>query len=179
MALPLVFARRVRELLINGSLTLDLGLGRRIQPLGPVSWEIAAARERVFDIIEAPYAGRQPRALAEKVQVWERGQDMVLAAHRTKFRRRTVTTLETVRFHRPERIDFRLVRGPVPHLCESFELEQLEQRTRLTWSGELGTDLGPPGTWWGRLVATAWRAAVESSVAAIKAEAERQTRPQQ
>ena len=29
------------------------------------------------------------------------------------------TTLETVSIHRPDRIDFRLVRGPVPHLVES------------------------------------------------------------
>jgi hypothetical protein len=38
---------------------------------------------------------------------------MVLAAHFTPVKCGVTTTLETVRFERPNRIDFRLVRGPV------------------------------------------------------------------
>jgi hypothetical protein len=101
---------------------------------------------------------------------------MVLAAHVTQVGRRRVTTVETVRFEPPERIHFRLVRGPVPHLSEAFELAETEAGTELTWSGELGTDFGPIGERWGRLVARAWARAVAQSVAAVKAEAERRSR---
>ena len=91
-------------------------------------------------MIAAPDLGRTPRALADKLQVWERGSDLVLAAHFTEVKCGTTTTLETVRFERPGRIDFRLVRGPVPHLVESFLLTAVDAGTAFRWQGELGTD---------------------------------------
>src|ERR671915_1157027 len=98
---------------------------------------------------------------------------MVLAAHFTPVKCGVATTLETVRFERPERIDFRVVRGPVPHAAESYVLEATEQGTTLTWSGELGTDFWALGAWWGDRVARAWDGAVRSSLEAVVAEAER------
>jgi hypothetical protein len=168
-----VVLRRAYRLLASGALTLDLDIGRRLQPLGPLSRTIAAPPELVFEIIAAPYLGRTPRALADKLQVWERGGDLVLAAHVTQVKCGSTTTLETVRFERPKRIDFRLVRGPVPHLVESFLLEAVEQGTKFRWQGELGTDGWQLGELWGRTVARAWTRAVEDSVAQIAAEAER------
>ena len=161
--------RKLYGALVDGSLTLDTGVGRRVRPLGPRTWELAAPPERVFDLIAVPYGERPPRALREKVQVWERGADLVLAAHRTPVGGRTVTTVETVRFERPVRFDFRLVRGPVPHLAESFVLEPHDGGTRLTWSGEIGTDFGPLGAWWADRVAAAWERAVAHSLAAVEA----------
>ena len=98
---------------------------------------------------------------------------MVLAAHFTQVKCGTTTTLETVRFQRPDRVDFRLVRGPVPHLVETFELSATDTGSELRWQGELGTDLWALGQWWGGRVATAWRHAVQTSVREISAEAER------
>ena len=69
--------------LVTGACPLDLGLGRRVRPLGPQLVEMAAPRELVFDVIAEPYLGRAPRALAAKLRVLERGSDMVLAAHFT------------------------------------------------------------------------------------------------
>jgi hypothetical protein len=166
-------ARGVYRLLARGELTLDTGIGRTLQPLGPVRFEIAAPRELVFDVIAAPYLGRTPRALTGELQVWERGSDMVLAAHFTEVKCGTTTTVETVRFERPERIGFRVVRGPVPHVLESFVLEDSAQGTVLTWAGELGTDFWAAGRWWGGRVARQWERAVRRSLAAIAAEAER------
>ena len=55
--------------------------------------------ELVFDVIAAPYLGRTPRALRGKLEVIERGADLVLAAHFTPVAPGlTVTTLEIVRF---------------------------------------------------------------------------------
>ena len=164
-------------MLVSGAITVDLGIGRRMRRLGPVTWEIAAPRELVFDIVTAPYLRRTPRALAGKLEVWERGSDMVLAAHFTEVRGRTTTTVETVRFDRPERIDFRLVRGPVPHVMESFVLDETETGTNLTWHGQLGTDFWAVGGWWGDRVALAWEAAVRKSLRTVGAEAERRAKP--
>ena len=169
---------------IEGKLTLDLNLGRRIQPLVCEPVDIAAPREVVFDVLTAPYAARQARAMAEKVTVLERGTDMVLAAHRTPVRGGLVaTTIETVRFTRPDRIEFRLLRGPVPHVVEAFELHELPPTgsaapawTRLAYSGQLGTDLWALGTWWGAQVAAAWQQAVAESMLAAKVESERRAR---
>lgn len=159
--------------LVRGALTVDLGLGRALRPLGPIDVRIDAPREVVFDVIAAPYLGRTPRALRGKLEVVERGEDMVLAAHFTNVGGMVATTLETVRFQRPSRIDFRLVRGPVPHVVESFVLSDAGSGTSLVYEGELGTDLWALGRWWGSRVAPRWEQAVPSSLAAVKAEAER------
>jgi hypothetical protein len=164
------------RLLARGNLTIDVGLGRRVRPLGPVSWEITAPREIVFDVIAGPYLHRTPRALEEKLDVWERGSDMVLAEHFTPVKCGVSATLETVRFQRPERVDFRLVRGPVPHVVESFVLDPTNAGTRLTWAGELGTDFWALGAWWGSRAARAWEHAVRASLHETVAEAERRAR---
>ena len=165
--------RVLYRLLTRGQLTLDTGIGRRLQPLGPVEFEIRAPREVVFDVIATPYLDRTPRALQNELAVWERSSDMVLAAHFTEVKCGTTTTVETVRFERPERIGFRVVRGPIPHVVESFALSLKNSGTRLTWEGELGTDFWTVGAWWGRRVARQWERAVRRSIAAVAAEAER------
>ncbi len=163
--------------LVTGAMPLDVGVGRRARPLGPQTVDIAAPREVVFDVIAQPYLGRATRAMREKVSVLEQGSDMVLAAHRTPVAggRLTATTMETVRFTRPERVDFRLVRGPVPAVTESFALTEHESGTRLVYEGELATDLWRAGQWWGGLVAPRWEATVAASLGAVRQEAERRS----
>ena len=165
--------RGAYRLLASGAATIDLGVGRRTRRLGPLRWRIGAGREVVFDVIADPYLGTTPRALQDKLEVWERGSDMVLAAHFTELKCGVTTTVETVRFTRPERVDFRVLRGPVPHVVESFVLAESGEATELTWEGELGTDLWALGVWWGGRVARSWEKAVRSSLDAIAAEAER------
>jgi polyketide cyclase/dehydrase/lipid transport protein len=162
--------------LVTGAVPVDLGLGRRTRPLGPFGVDIRAPADVVFDVLSEPYLGRQTRAVAEKIEILERGTDMVLAAHRTPVRGRLVaTTVETVRFTRPERVDFRLTRGPVPHVVEQFLLTTTTDGTRLDYTGELGTDLWAVGTRWGDLVARPWEHTVRATFAAVKTEAERRS----
>jgi hypothetical protein len=160
-------------LVVRGALTLDLGLGRRVRPLGPIRIQVAAPPETLFDVIADPYLRKTPRALRTKLDVIERGSDMVLANHYTPAGRLTTTTMETVRFERPERISFRLLRGPVPHVVERFELRPSHIGTELTYAGELGTDLWRLGEWWADRVAPIWERTVERSLTAARAEAER------
>jgi hypothetical protein len=169
--------------LVTGACPLDLGIGRRVRPLGPQLVEMAAPREVVFDVIAEPYLGRAPRALADKLRVLDRGSDMVLAAHFTPLGGRlglVAQTVETVRFTRPERVDFRLVRGPVPHVVEAFVLsEQADgSGTRLAYDGEIGADLWRAGQRWCELVARQWEQTVAASLATVKAEAERRASSQ-
>lgn len=163
--------------LVTGSLTVDLGIGRRTRPLGPLTVEIQAPPATVYDVAAAPYAERRPRAMAEKVEILERADGMVLAAHRTPLGNGlTAVTVETVSFEPPHRMSFRLVRGPVPHVAETFTFEAVPRGTVLRYDGELGTDLWAAGASWGAVVANAWVAAVRGSLAEIKAESERRTR---
>ncbi|MCX4582397.1 SRPBCC family protein [Streptomyces sp. NBC_01481] len=163
--------------LVTGALPLDVGVGRRTRPLGPQMVGIQAPREVVFDVIAQPYLGRATRAMREKVRVLERGIDMVLAAHSTPVAggRLTAVTVETVRLTRPSRVDFRLVRGPVPYVMESFVLAEHETGTRLAYEGELGTDLWALGQRWGQLVARRWEETVAASLTSVKKEAERRS----
>jgi hypothetical protein len=165
----------VYRLVVAGALTIDVGIGRRERPLGPIRRVISAPRDVVFDVIAGPYLHKTPRAMHDKLTVLERGSDMVLAAHHTEIGKgRKATTLETVRFDRPERVHFRLVRGPVPEVVETFELlEGQDRQTTFTYSGTLSTDWGSLGARWGELVARKWEAAVHASLDSIAVEAER------
>jgi hypothetical protein len=164
--------------LVTGALPVDVGVGRRVRPLGPQVVDMAAPREVVFDIIAQPYLGRPTRAQQDKIQVLARGTDMVLAAHRTPVRGRIVArTVETVRLTRPERVDFRLVRGPVPHVLERFTLTEQDGGTRLTYTGVIGADGWGLGSRWASVVARRWEAVVADSLASVKSEAERRATP--
>ncbi len=164
----------VYTLVVRGALTLDTGIGRRVRPLGPIEAQIAANPESVFDVIAAPYLGKTPHAMEGKLRVLERGTDMVLAEHFTDVGRGpTAVTVETVRFERPHTITFRLVRGPVPHVTETFDLQPSDGGTTFTYAGEMGADFWALGEWWADKVAEKWERTVEASVASVKEEAER------
>jgi hypothetical protein len=182
--LPAVRAAVATSLLAGGAalvaragLTLDIGIGRRLRPLGPIALEIAAPPEIVFDVIAGPYLKRTPRAMRGKLEVLERGADLVLAAHVTPVAPGlTVTTVETVRFERPRRVSFRLVKGPVPYVAERYDLQPSERGTAFRYTGELGTDLWALGSLWARVVAPSWERTVATSLDGVAAEAERRAR---
>jgi hypothetical protein len=165
---------KVYTLVVRGALILDVGIGRRVRPLGPIEVQIAADPETVFDIVAAPYLGKTPQAMTDKLRVVERGSDMVLAEHFTDVGRgMKAVTVETVRFDRPGTISFRLVRGPVPHVNETFDLKPKDGGTAFVYTGEIGADFWALGTWWADKVALKWEQAVEASIASVKVEAER------
>lgn len=154
--------------LVRGALTVDTGIGRRTIELGPLTEDIDAPREVVFEVVAAPYLGRAGPA-AGHIDVWARGDDLVVAAHHTPIRPGLVaTTLESVAFERPGRITFRLLRGPVPHVAEEFELEEVDGGTRLHYRGELGTDFWGAGAVWGHLVAKNWVQTVAASMQDVR-----------
>ena len=161
-------------LMSTGRLTLDTGWGRRTRGLGPQVVRIAAPRELVFDMAAVPYGERPPHAFRKKVEVLERGTDMVVAAHRTRAGRLTTVTVESVTFRRPDEIGFRLLRGPVPFVSERFILRDLaDGATELEYSGVLGTDGWAVGAAWGDLVARYWERTVADSLSVLKSAAER------
>lgn len=48
-------------LVARARLTFDVGIGRRLRPLGPIALDIAAPPDVVFHVIAAPYLGRNAR----------------------------------------------------------------------------------------------------------------------
>jgi hypothetical protein len=99
---------------------------------------------------------------------------MVLVAHHTSVGAKlTATTVETVRFTNPTTIDFRLLRGPVPHVVERFTLHDDDGTTDLEYHGTLGTDFWAAGRWWANLIAPRWEATVRQSLERIRLESER------
>jgi hypothetical protein len=50
----IVGGKRAYRFYASGAVTVDSGVGRRVRDLGPVTWEIAADRETVFDVIAGP-----------------------------------------------------------------------------------------------------------------------------
>ena len=81
-------------------------------------------------------------------------------------------------FERPQRVTFRLVKGPVPHVIEHYELRaSATGTTAFEYRGELGTDLWALGAWWAAVVAPSWERTVASSLGGIRAEAERRAKP--
>ncbi|MGH3344398.1 MAG: SRPBCC family protein [Carbonactinosporaceae bacterium] len=163
--------------IVTGACPVDVGVGRRTRPLGPQSVDVRAPRGVVFDVIAEPYLGRPTRALEDKIKVLHRGSDLVLAAHYTPVRGGLVAqTVETVRFARPHRVDFRLVRGPVPHVVEEFVLTETSTGTRVDYRGEMAADLWAVGWRWSEVVARSWEAVVAKSFASIRIEAERRAR---
>jgi hypothetical protein len=174
-SLALTMLAAIVALMSLGRLTLDVGWGRRVRPLGPLLVRIGAPRETVFDLIALPYLSANPPAeLRRKIEVLERVADMVVAAHRTNVGRITTITVESVKFSRPDEIAFRLLRGPVPFVSERFSLREAEggRTTELQYNGDLGTDLWALGGWWGDLVARYWERAVGEALASLKRSAE-------
>jgi hypothetical protein len=137
--------------LAMGRLHLDLGFGRSLHQLGPITVTIRASRELVFEMIAAPYLGRSPAA-ASGIEVLARSESLVVARHHTRVHFYTAQTTETVDFAPPSRIGFRHLTGPVPHALEEFVLESTDAGTELRYHGELGIDF----YFLGRIAARHW-----------------------
>jgi hypothetical protein len=100
--------------------------------------------------------------------------DLVVAAHDTKVHFYTARTVETVQFARPERVDFKLLSGPVPHAVEHFALEETGEATELRYGGEVGIDFFFLGRLAGRhWVRGQWERAVREHLKEVKERAER------
>jgi uncharacterized protein YndB with AHSA1/START domain len=137
-------------LLAMGRLTLDLGWGRSVHELGPIVKRIAAPRELVFEVLNAPYTTRAPRGSG--VEVLVSSDSLVVAAHHTKVHFYTARTVEVVDFEPPSRVGFTHLAGPAPHAVEQFTLEELGDGTELRYGGEVGIDFFILG----RLAARHW-----------------------
>lgn len=176
LAAALLVLARVYLQVARGAFTVVRPEHRVLLPLGPIRVRVAAPRELVFGTIAAPYQGHVPAALKDKLEVIERGADMVVAVHRTSTPRGLSTTVETVRFTHPERVDFRLLQGPVAHAVEYFQLHEVAGGTEIEYSGELGVDLPLITRWYAKRVVPIWNDTVRESLEGVKASAEERER---
>jgi len=112
--------------------------------------------------------------MQDKVEILERAGQMVLAAHRTPVGSGlTAVTVETVTLDPPNQMGFRLLRGPVPHVIETFTFDETRRRdpVQLHRRARHRPLAARPGL--GDLVARSWVHVVRDSMAAIKTGSER------
>jgi len=158
-------------LLAMGRLHLDLGWGRSLHELGPITVPIAAPRDLVFEIIAAPYLGRTPGGSG--IEVVAKSDALVVATHHTRVHFYTARTLEVIEFEPPARVGFRHLTGPVPQAVEGFTLEETAAGTELRYSGELGIDFFLLGRIAGRYwVRPQWERVVREHLEDLKQRAE-------
>jgi hypothetical protein len=161
-------------LLAMGRLHLDLGWGRSLHELGPITVRIEAPRELVFEIISAPYLGRAPGGSG--IEVLARSDEMVVASHLTKVHFYTARTVEAIRFEPPTRVGFVHLTGPVPHAVEEFALDEVDGGTELRYGGEVGIDFFVLGRIAGRRwVRPQWERTVREHLGDLKQRAELRT----
>jgi hypothetical protein len=162
-------------LLAMGRMHLDLGWGRSLHELGPITMRIAAPRDMVFEMISAPYLGRAPEDA--EIDVIARDRSLVVAAHLTKVHFYEARTVEAVEFEPPARVVFRHLTGPVPQAVEEFALEANGEGTELRYSGEVGIDFFLLGRLAGRYwVRKQWEAAVREHLDDLTRRAEDKAR---
>ena len=137
-------------LLAMGRLNLDLGWGRSLHELGPITIRVRAPRALVFETIAAPYLSGGPGRSG--IDVLARSPELVVAAHHTPVHFYTARTVEAVDFDPPSRVGFTHLTGPVPHAVEEFTLDEAEGETELHYQGELGIDFFA----FGRIAARHW-----------------------
>jgi hypothetical protein len=158
-------------LLAMGRLTLDLGWGRSVHPLGPITFQIEAPRDLVFEVIAAPYTGRAPSGSG--IDILARSDELVVAAHHTRVHFYTARTVEIVELEPPRRVGFRHLAGPVPYAVERFELDGSGGRTELHYTGEVGIDFFVLGRLAARYwVRPQWERAVREHLEDVKGSAE-------
>ena len=156
--------------LAMGRAHLDLGFGRSIHQLGPISATIRAPRELVFEVIAAPYRGQSSTS---EIEILARSGDLVVARHHTRVHFYTAQTTEAVEFTPPTRVCFRHLSGPVPHAAEQFVLEDTDGVTELRYSGELGIDFFILGRIAARRwVRPQWERVVQAHIEDVKQRAE-------
>jgi hypothetical protein len=157
--------------LAMGRLHADLGFGRSLHQLGPITATIRAPRELVFEIIAAPYLGRN--SAVSEIEVLARSENLVVARHHTRVHFYTAQTTEAVDFTPPTRVGFRHLTGPVPLALEEFILEKTELGTKLRYSGEIGIDFFALGRLAGRFwVRPQWERVVSAHIEDVKERAE-------
>jgi hypothetical protein len=153
-----------------GRAHLDLGFGRSLHQLGPITATIRAPRELVFELIAAPYLGRSS---APGIEALARGEGLVVARHHTRVHFYTAQTTEVIDLTPPTRVGFRHLSGPVPHALEEFALEETDAGTEFRYSGELGIDFFILGRIAGRYwVRPQWERVVSAHIDDLKQRAE-------
>jgi hypothetical protein len=158
-------------LLAMGRLYLDLGWGRSLHELGPITVPIAAPRELVFEVITAPYVGRAPGGSG--IEVMARADSLVVATHHTPVHFYTARTVEVVELEPPSSVRFKHLTGPVPHAVEEFTFTDVGGDMELRYAGEIGIDFFVLGRIAARYwVRPQWERAVREHLVDVKRRAE-------
>ena len=145
-------------------------MGTERSPTRPITFQIEAPRDLVFEIITAPYTGRTRSGSG--IDVLARSDELVVAAHHTRVHFYTARTVEIVEFEPPRRVGFRHLAGPVSHAIERFELDESGGRTELRYTGGGDRLLRPRQARGAPLGPAQWERAVREHLETVKDSAE-------
>jgi hypothetical protein len=122
-------------------------------------------------VISGPYLGKTPRALGDKLEVLERGSDLVLAHFTDVGWGLTAPPWRPFASSAPSgsRSAWSVGRCRTCSRRSSFAMSA----TGPTSSTAASSDLWALGKWWGARVARRWEETVAASVQAVRVEAER------
>ncbi len=139
-------------------------------PLPTLGIAIEASPALVFQLVAAVGQGRD----ATHARVLRRpSPEVAIVEFTTRVLGRQVRTLEEVRFYPPDRITYRLLRGPLPAVNEEFRVESRDGGTMLVYRGTFEAHPPWPRTVLDRLlVPWLYRSAVWKSMLDIKRAAE-------
>lgn len=140
-------------LLAMGRLHLDLGWGRSLHELGPISVRIEAPRELVFQVLGAPYLGTASGG--SEVELIARDGSLAVAAHFTRVHFYTARTVEVIELDapgadrlptpdRPRPARGRVARADAPGRRDRAPLRQRAGHRLLLARPDRRQALGPP-----------------------------------
>ena len=110
---------------------------------------IDAPRPLVFQMLSAFGRGHLPGDEGESSKVLERDGDRLTVEFFTLDGKRRYRTVEEVTLFPPERITFRHSEGPLHHSSEEFLLEDVADRTELSYQGDIQCRMAwLPGMGW-------------------------------
>ncbi len=135
---------------------------------------IHAPRQLVFEMASA-VGGDLPGGPAHDSRLLEHDGNRQLVTYRVPVGRWAFELLEEVRLTPPERIEYRVVRGPLSRVTETLEFVTRDPASTLvSYTGSVGDDRPVVGPMLARLVAvSAYDRFMRRSLAALKSAAER------
>lgn len=102
---------------------------------------IKADQRLVFQLLSAIGQGQMPGTEGSSKVLEQKGDSLVaefITPVKTLMGQKRYRTVEEVTLYPSERITFRALEGPLPHMREEFRLEGEEGCTDLYYTGELG-----------------------------------------
>ncbi len=139
------------------------------EPIHPVRIDINAPRELVFEMAAA-VGGSLPDGPPHASELIRRDGNVLVVRFSAPAPFRFFGFLEEVTLRAPMRIDYRVLEGPLDHVVEWLDLDEVGGVTTVTYAGEVGHRIPLVARF---IAVPAYRWYMRRTLSALKAAAER------